>query len=67
MLLIIIITVFVKLQLINLLREKPDAISIPTRHIHQVIEMVNKEDVTDSILLLKAALKTSIPYNGANQ
>ena len=29
------------------------AISIPTRHIHQVIESVHKEDVKSSILLLK--------------
>jgi len=33
------------------------AISIPTRHIHQVIEMVNKDDVQFSIELLKAALE----------
>ncbi|MFN6945086.1 MAG: M42 family metallopeptidase [Cytophagaceae bacterium] len=33
------------------------AISIPTRHIHQVIEMVHKEDVAGSITLLKAALE----------
>ena len=32
------------------------AISIPTRHIHQVIEMVSKEDVRNSIDLLKACL-----------
>lgn len=32
-------------------------ISIPTRHIHQVIEMVNKDDVQASIDLLTAALK----------
>ncbi len=28
------------------------AISIPTRHIHQVIEMVNKDDVEKGIKLL---------------
>ncbi len=39
------------------------AISIPTRHIHQVIEMVNKEDVSYSILLLKAALENINTYN----
>ncbi|MFL5729150.1 MAG: M42 family metallopeptidase [Cytophagaceae bacterium] len=33
------------------------AISIPTRHIHQVIEMAHKEDIASSILLLKAALE----------
>jgi tetrahedral aminopeptidase len=33
------------------------AISIPTRHIHQVIEMAHKEDILNSILLLKAALE----------
>jgi tetrahedral aminopeptidase len=33
------------------------AISIPTRHIHQVIEMVHKEDVVSSISLLKFALE----------
>lgn len=29
------------------------AISIPTRHLHQVIEMANKEDIASAILLLK--------------
>jgi tetrahedral aminopeptidase len=33
------------------------AISIPTRHIHQVIEMAHKEDISNTILLLKAALE----------
>lgn len=33
------------------------AISIPTRHIHQVIEMVHKSDVEASIALLQAALR----------
>ena len=33
------------------------AISIPTRHIHQVIEMCHKEDILNSIYLLKAALE----------
>ncbi len=32
------------------------AISIPTRYLHQVIEMSNKEDIKNSILLLEAAL-----------
>ncbi|HLU86542.1 MAG TPA: M42 family metallopeptidase [Taishania sp.] len=29
------------------------AVSIPTRHLHQVIEMAHKEDIANSILLLK--------------
>lgn len=33
------------------------AISIPTRHIHQVIEMVHKQDVEDCISLLKVSLE----------
>ncbi len=33
------------------------AISIPTRHIHQVIEMVHKDDVLNSIRLLTLALE----------
>lgn len=33
------------------------AISIPTRHLHQVIEMAHKEDVLLSIKLLKACLE----------
>lgn len=33
------------------------AISIPTRHLHQVIEMANKSDIADSIALLKACLE----------
>lgn len=33
------------------------AISIPTRHLHQVIEMAHKKDISDSILLLKACLE----------
>ena len=32
------------------------AISIPTRHLHQVIEMAHTKDIRDSIELLKAAL-----------
>jgi len=32
------------------------AISIPTRHIHQVIEMANKSDIRNSIDLLKVAV-----------
>lgn len=33
------------------------AISIPTRHLHQVIEMAHKKDIADSIALLKACLE----------
>ncbi|SEJ75802.1 endoglucanase [Cyclobacterium xiamenense] len=33
------------------------AISIPTRHLHQVIEMANKADVAGSIRLLRACLE----------
>jgi len=39
------------------------AISIPTRHIHQVIEMVNKDDVKCSIELLQAALENIDQYD----
>lgn len=39
------------------------AISIPTRHLHQVIEMVHKEDVNDSISLLKVALEKLDTFN----
>ncbi len=39
------------------------AISIPTRHIHQVIEMVNKEDVKAGVDLLVAAIKGISKYN----
>jgi tetrahedral aminopeptidase len=34
------------------------AISIPTRHLHQVIEMAHKSDIKDSVLLLIAALES---------
>ncbi|WP_192346351.1 M42 family metallopeptidase [Algoriphagus sp. Y33] len=33
------------------------AISIPTRHLHQVIEMAHKRDIADSIALLKSCLE----------
>jgi endoglucanase len=33
------------------------AISIPTRHLHQVIEMAHKEDIASSILLLKHCIE----------
>jgi endoglucanase len=39
------------------------AVSIPTRHIHQVIEMVHKEDVRGSIDLLKACVENLDFYN----
>lgn len=39
------------------------AISIPTRHIHQVIEMCNKDDISNSIILLKAALLNMDSFN----
>lgn len=34
------------------------AISIPTRHLHQVIEMANKKDIQASVDLLEACLKS---------
>ncbi|CAG0898665.1 unnamed protein product [Cyprideis torosa] len=39
------------------------AISIPTRYLHQVIEMSNKEDIHNSILLLQAALSKLDKYD----
>ena len=39
------------------------AISIPTRHIHQVIEMADKDDVQASIDLLKACLEDLDKYD----
>ncbi len=39
------------------------AISIPTRHLHQVIEMANKQDIADSVLLLNACLENLDKYN----
>ncbi|MDF2158599.1 M42 family metallopeptidase [Algoriphagus sp. CAU 1675] len=39
------------------------AISIPTRHLHQVIEMAHKKDIADSIALLKACLEQIDSYN----
>lgn len=38
------------------------AVSIPTRHIHQVIEMANKEDIDGSIALLKHCLQDLDTY-----
>lgn len=39
------------------------AISIPTRHLHQVIEMAHKEDINGSIDLLTACLKEIDSYD----
>jgi endoglucanase len=39
------------------------AVSIPTRHIHSVIEMANKEDIRGSIDLLKASVQNLDKYN----
>ena len=39
------------------------AISIPTRHLHQVIEMANKDDIQGSIDLLQACLEGLDGYN----
>ena len=39
------------------------AISIPTRHIHQVIEMVHKEDVRGAIDLLRLSIETLHNYD----
>jgi endoglucanase len=39
------------------------AISIPTRHLHQVIEMAHKEDIRGSIDLLKACLTNIDKYD----
>ncbi|MBK22328.1 MAG: endoglucanase [Flavobacteriales bacterium] len=38
------------------------AISVPTRHIHQVIETCNKEDIKDSINLLVSCIKGISDY-----
>jgi tetrahedral aminopeptidase len=39
------------------------AVSIPTRHIHQVIEMVHSEDVSNSIMLLKSSIEQLNTWN----
>jgi putative aminopeptidase FrvX len=39
------------------------AISIPTRHIHQVIEMADKDDIRASINLLKSCLEEMDTFN----
>ena len=39
------------------------AVSIPTRHIHQVIEMCHKEDIRLSIDLLKVCVSELDTFN----
>ncbi|MAW31318.1 MAG: endoglucanase [Flavobacteriales bacterium] len=39
------------------------AVSIPTRHIHQVIEMVHKKDIRDSIDLLRHCIENLNTYD----
>jgi len=39
------------------------AISVPTRYLHQVIEMANKEDIANTIILLEAALTNIDSYD----
>ncbi|MFN8712832.1 MAG: M42 family metallopeptidase [Bacteroidota bacterium] len=39
------------------------AVSIPTRHIHQVIEMCNKDDISNSILLLTKCIEELHTYD----
>jgi endoglucanase len=39
------------------------AVSIPTRHIHQSIEMVHKEDVRGAIDLLRHSVENLHKYN----
>ena len=39
------------------------AVSIPTRHIHQVIEMAHKNDIHQSIELLKACIENLDQYD----
>ena len=39
------------------------AVSIPTRHIHQSIEMVHKKDVKRAVDLLKACVEELNTYN----
>ncbi len=43
------------------------AISIPTRHLHQVIEMANKADIEACIQLLKASLETIDQFDWAHR
>ena len=39
------------------------AVSVPTRHLHQVIEMANKDDIQASIDLLTACVTDLDTYN----
>lgn len=43
------------------------AVSIPTRHLHQVIEMAHKEDIQGSIDLLKACLEYLDQYDWSHR
>lgn len=43
------------------------AISVPTRHLHQVIEMAHKNDIHEAIELLKASLEMIDKYNWAHE
>ncbi len=43
------------------------AVSIPTRHLHQVIEMAHKKDIENSIKLLKACLESLDGYDWAHK
>ena len=43
------------------------AVSIPTRHLHQVIEMAHKKDIDNSIKLLKACLESLDGYDWSHR
>ncbi|TRX52037.1 M42 family metallopeptidase [Fulvivirga sp. M361] len=43
------------------------AVSIPTRHLHQVIEMAHKEDIENSIRLLKMCLEGLDTYDWSHK
>jgi tetrahedral aminopeptidase len=51
------------IQRMSLMGSIAGAVSIPTRHIHQVIEMVHKGDVSESIKLLKACVENLHTYD----
>lgn len=51
------------IQRMSLMGAIAGAVSIPTRHIHQVIETVHKDDVLNSIQLLKACVENLHNYN----
>lgn len=51
------------IQRMSLMGSIAGAVSIPTRHIHQVIETVHKDDVKDSIQLLKICIENLHNYN----